>query len=82
MSIEIANLIVNAGLVYAGLGLVFGLAFVWKGAGRLDPDAARGTWGFRLLILPGSAALWPLLLLRWVRSSGPPQETSPHRSPV
>ena len=29
-----------------------------------------GTWGFRLLILPGAAALWPLLLLRWLRAKG------------
>jgi hypothetical protein len=53
--------------IYAILGLAFGVAFVTTGVTRLDP-AAKGTGAvFRLLILPGAAALWPVLLLRWVR---------------
>ena len=68
---------------YAGLGLLFAIAFVTVGAGRLDPVARSGTWGFRLLILPGSAALWPLLLRRWLRGdSQPPQEHNAHRDAV
>lgn len=54
---------------YLGLGLVFGLAFVLRGAQRLDPVASSGSPGFRLLILPGAAALWPYLWLRWLRAS-------------
>ncbi|MGA2053021.1 MAG: hypothetical protein ABSH19_06900, partial [Opitutales bacterium] len=30
-------------------------------AGRLDVSAQKGTWGFRLIILPGAIALWPAL---------------------
>ena len=53
---------------YAGVGVVFAAAFVIWGVQRVDP-AARGTrLGFRLLILPGSATLWPLLLRRWMRA--------------
>jgi hypothetical protein len=55
---------------YALAGVVFALAFVTVGVARLDP-AARGTsWSFRVLILPGSAALWPLLAVKWARHRG------------
>lgn len=54
--------------VYAMLGIVFGLAFVARGAGRIDPLARDETWGSRVLIFPGAAALWPLLLLRWIEA--------------
>ena len=53
---------------YTLVGVLFAVPFVVKGAGRLDPDAARGTWGFRVLIFPGTVALWPWLLLRWMRA--------------
>ncbi len=52
-------------LVYAAVGVVFALAFAWAGAARLDPGARGAGWGFKLMILPGSAALWPYLALRW-----------------
>ena len=65
---------------YLGVGLVFAIPFVLVGAGRIDPAARHGTWGFRLLILPGAAALWPLLAWRWVTSTGsPPVEGNAHR---
>jgi hypothetical protein len=51
-------------LVYGALGLLFALVFIARIAPRLDPGAREGTWGFRLMILPGAAALWPLLL--WI----------------
>lgn len=65
---------------YAGLGLLFAAAFVWVGVERVDTQA-RGTGiGFRLLILPGMAAFWPLLLRRWVRGvAEPPLEHNAHR---
>lgn len=79
MSVETAGWIVTAALAYAGFGLGFALPFVLRGAARLDPDAVEGTWGFKLLILPGAAALWPYLLVRWLRGGPPPAERSPHR---
>lgn len=55
---------------YALAGTVFAIAFVTVGVTKLDP-AARGTsWAFRALILPGSAALWPLLAAKWARRKG------------
>ena len=64
----VAEVIVLALSAYLACGLLFGLAFVTAGVGRVDA-AARGTSvGFRLLILPGTAALWPFLAARWVRA--------------
>lgn len=57
---------------YAVAGLAFGLCFVTVGVTRLDP-AARGTsWPFRVLVLPGAAALWPLLAMKWARHKQEP----------
>ncbi len=65
--------------VYLALGALFAVAFVLRGAGRLDPLARTGTWGFRLLVLPGAAAFWPLLLRRWITGDeGPHPPRTPH----
>lgn len=61
---EVVVLLLGA---YAGIGIVFALVFVWKGVERIDPAAHNAGPGFRLLILPGCAAFWPLLLGRWRR---------------
>jgi len=56
-------------LLYLGCGLLFGTAFVSAGAGKVDA-AARGTSVlFRLLILPGTVALWPVLAAQWIQAS-------------
>ena len=65
---------------YAGLGLVFAVPFVWIGVQRLDAEAQGSGIGFRLLILPGVAAFWPLFLRRWISGvTEPPVENNPHR---
>ena len=66
-------------LIYALIGLVFAIPFSLVGAKRIDPAADGGTWGFRVLIVPGAAALWPLLLMRWLRGGEPPEERNAHR---
>ncbi len=77
----LANWLVILLGVYAALGLIFALAFVTRGVGRVDPAAREGTWGFRLLILPGTVALWPLLARRWLAGvTAPPEERNPHRT--
>ncbi|MDA0811346.1 MAG: hypothetical protein O3C21_02990 [Verrucomicrobia bacterium] len=65
--------------IYLALGLVFGVPFALSGAKSIDPSAAGGTWGFKLLIIPGCALFWPYLLVRWVKKSPPPEEYSAHR---
>jgi len=52
---------------YLAPGLLFALWFCARGVVRLDPVAAGSNPAFRLLILPGAAALWPVLLLKLAR---------------
>ncbi len=75
----IVELLVNLSMLYAAIGLVFAAVFVFAGVGRIDSAAKGAPLGFRLLILPGSAALWPFLLMRWVRGQQPPAERNAHR---
>lgn len=66
--------------LYALFGAFFALAFVTFGVQRVDPNAKGSGVVFRLLIFPGSIALWPLLLKRWVSGQvSPPDERNPHR---
>jgi hypothetical protein len=73
-----------AGWVWAGVGLygivgvVFAVAFVTRGASRMDHAAKGAPWAFRLMILPGAAALWPLLLRKWTRV-GKLRDTEKHQ---
>ncbi len=74
-----ADFFAYAFLVYLGIGFLFSLAFVFAGAGKIDPDAQKGTIGFRLLIIPGSMALWPVLAKRWFSGQNvPPVEKNAH----
>jgi hypothetical protein len=63
-----AKILLTVAAAYIACGLLFGLVFIVWGVGRVDA-AARGTpVGFRLLILPGVVAWWPLLLVRWLHA--------------
>jgi hypothetical protein len=54
--------------VYVAVGLPFAAAFVSVGVARIDHAARAAPLGFRLIIFPASAALWPVLLVKWVRA--------------
>lgn len=75
----IANALVIAFGVYVALGLAFALPFVFRGVNKVDPIAGESTWGFRLIVLPGVVALWPILARRWMRGLPPPAESNAHR---
>jgi hypothetical protein len=75
----LAFFVVRALEAYAAVGAIFALVFVSVGIGRVDPSAAAAGWGFRALVAPGCAALWPLLLSRWVRGRHAPEERNAHR---
>ena len=64
-----AEWLVDVLTAYAALGVLFAIAFVTKGIGRVDPVAKGSGAGFGLIVFPGTAALWPLLLVRWIRES-------------
>lgn len=51
--------------LYFAIGTLFGVVFAWRGVSRIDSAANGAPWTFRLLILPGVIALWPMLAFRW-----------------
>jgi hypothetical protein len=56
--------LVHGAKAYLIVGVAFAVWFGARGAGRLDPAATGSTLGFRLLLLPGAALLWPYLVFR------------------
>ncbi len=76
----LAKAIVYTMAGYASLGLTFAVPFVCLGVQRLDIEARGSGVAFRLLILPGVAAFWPMFLNRLMRGIvEPPVEKNPHR---
>ncbi len=65
MAAVVAQVMLVVAAIYAGIGVAFALAFVTRGVTRVDPAAAGSGWSFRLLILPGVAALWPVMAAKW-----------------
>jgi hypothetical protein len=66
--------------IYLICGLVFAVLFVSVGVQRIDSHARQGTWGFRLLIIPGTILLWPWLARLWISGAHePPEERNAHR---
>jgi hypothetical protein len=71
-------LMAYAAALYAAAGLGVAVAFVTFGIGRVlaspseqrtHPASIPFTFGARLLILPGAAALWPYVLARWLAAA-------------
>ena len=58
--------------LYAVLGVAIGVAFVLSGVTRTLDHPARVSAGARILLLPASAALWPLVLARWLKTPARP----------
>lgn len=80
MPLALANAIILILSAYLGVGVIVGILTVFFASSRLDPSAAAGTFGFRMMILPGAVALWPILLRRLlVGANHPPTEVSAHR---
>ena len=60
-------ILLEALAAYAVLGTFVAVLFVVLGISQVMPRASV-TWGARLLLLPGVAVLWPLVLARWLGS--------------
>lgn len=58
------SFIVSAAIFYVACGLLVAAVFLTRWCKSFDPSAAEGTWGFRLLIVPGIVALWPVVLAK------------------
>ena len=61
--------------IWFALGVLVAVPFLLVGVGRVVDGARGGSLGFRLLVLPGTALLWPLVLRRWTAS----RAAEPHR---
>lgn len=55
--------------LYGVVGLFAAAAFVLFGVGRVLPHQTTFTAMTRLFLFPGAVALWPYILLRWLRTS-------------
>lgn|SRR5690554_3894595 len=78
--IALAEWLVYLAGIYLLIGVIFAAAFVAAGVSQIDAAAKGAPLGFRLLIFPGAAALWPYLLARWLsKSQAPRQEHNAHR---
>jgi hypothetical protein len=65
-----AVILVDLLKAYLAMGLLFAAVFLALGITRVDPAAKHSALGFKLIVLPGAAALWPVLLVRWIRKGG------------
>jgi hypothetical protein len=54
--------------LYAVAGVVIAIAFLVFGVTRALPTPASVTLGARIVLFPGVAALWPYVLIRWLKS--------------
>jgi hypothetical protein len=52
--------------LYVAVGMAVGLTFVCYGVTRVLDHQATVSLGARILLFPASAALWPLVLHRWL----------------
>jgi hypothetical protein len=52
--------------IYALAGLLAAVPFLIFGITRIDEQAHGAGAGFKLIILAGVVALWPLLLRKWL----------------
>ena len=79
VAISIAEWIINLLKAYGIAGLVFAIPFVLLGVQRVDPAARGWAVGFRILIIPGVVAFWPLFAIRLLRGKTHPTEQTAHR---
>jgi hypothetical protein len=58
--------------LYAAVGVVTALAFVSVGVTQVLPHPMPISPGARIFIAPGAAALWPYIVIRWLRARSHP----------
>ena len=61
---ELISLTIDGFFIYVGVGLLFTIWFVLVGAKKMD-DGMEGTpFHFKLILIPGSILMWPVLLIK------------------
>ena len=64
---QIASIFVNLFYGYLLIGFLFALWFIFAGVQKMDNGMANANIGLRLLLLPGSIALWPIMLGKYLK---------------
>ncbi|WP_196885727.1 hypothetical protein [Aureivirga sp. CE67] len=62
MVITIISFFLKVLAVYFGMGVLFGIYFLFIGATKIDPLMKNSKWIVRLLLFPGVVATWICLL--------------------
>jgi hypothetical protein len=57
-----------AAALYVAVGFVVALAFLTFGVSRALPEPIPVSPGARILFIPASTILWPLVLSRWLKA--------------
>lgn len=71
MADSLVRLLLVVLAAYGAAGIVFAITFQASGAmGRLDPAARDGSRAFHAMMIPGLAALWPLMACMWISGRG------------
>jgi hypothetical protein len=55
--------------IYLLIGILFSIAFLWKGITKVDPGTADSGFFFKLLLFPGISFFWILFLSKWLKSN-------------
>ena len=65
---QIVNLFFLSLAAYIAIGIVFTVFFLLKGIAVVDSASKDTSKVFKLLIIPGIIAMWPVLANKWRRS--------------
>ena len=60
--------LLEAFAIYGLIGAAIAIAFLTKGIARVLGPGESVSLPARCLLFPGTLILWPLILVRWVRS--------------
>ncbi len=75
-----AATLVMLGQGWLWIGAAVTVAFLAWGIDRVSPRA-HGSYAFRVLLIPGTVLLWPLVLGRWWRLERGVDPCAAHRPP-
>ncbi len=65
---QIVEILVFSFYAYLIVGFIFGLWFIFKGVQKVDHGMKEVKWILRLMILPGTMILWPVMLQKYFKS--------------
>ena len=53
--------------IYLIIGILFSTVILIKGLSSLDPNTKSSGVGFKIIIIPGLIAFWPILWRKWMK---------------